>query len=68
MIQEERQLKALEFKKRMAEVMGKDYLYKKIERDYQATQQSELEREKEILNANRERYNPARSKNVTSSQ
>lgn len=58
-------MKELEFKKRMAEVMGKDYLYMKIERNYQATKVSELEREKDILNEKRERYNPARSKNVT---
>ena len=49
----------------MAELVNKDYLYKKFERDYQKSLLQEAEKDKVILNAKKEKYNPKRGKNVS---
>ncbi|CAI2387169.1 unnamed protein product [Moneuplotes crassus] len=60
---EERKKRALEFKNRMSEVLGKEYLYKKIQRQFEDSQQQQKKVEQEIIDQKRRVYNPKRGKN-----
>lgn len=55
---EHREKKAREFKEQMSEILNKDYLYQKYEKEFQKSQEKESLREQEIINEKKNRYSP----------
>lgn len=61
---QERQQKAEEWEKRMTEIKGKEYVYKKFEEEYRRSQLPEIEKQNEILKSKKELCKPIRHKEL----